>query len=77
MTELRDIDNLATPPEVGDWVLIERDGEKFIASGPVNGTRKASFFKPTPFDTLDQAVTASLVWAEQNEVPFVYIRAAQ
>jgi hypothetical protein len=49
----------------------------FVASGSLTTIDGPAFFKPAPFATLDEAVTASLVWAEQNEVPFVYVRAGQ
>ena len=74
MTEVRDIEVAATPPANEDWVLVERAGSKFAANGAVTAIDGMGVFKPEPFDTLDEAVTASLVWAEKNDVPYVYVR---
>jgi hypothetical protein len=75
MTQVKDIENSETPPQNEDWVLIEETDGKFVASGSLSAIDGPAFFKPAPFDTLDEAVTASLVWAEPNGVPFVYVRA--
>jgi hypothetical protein len=57
--------------------LIEKVDEKFVADGSVSAIDGPAYYQPEPFDTLDEAVTASLVWAEKNDVPFVYVRASQ
>jgi hypothetical protein len=75
MTQVKDIENSESPPKNEDCVLIEAADGKFVASGSLSAIDGPAFFKPAPFETLDEAVTASLVWAEQNEVPFVYVRA--
>lgn len=76
MTQVQDIEKSESPPENEDWVLIEATEGKFVASGSLTAIDGPAFFKPAPFGTLDEAVTASLLWAEQNEVPFVYVRAS-
>ncbi|WP_271898320.1 hypothetical protein [Candidatus Phyllobacterium onerii] len=75
MTQVQDIEKSDIPPENEDWVLIEVTDGKFVASGSLTAIDGPAFFKPAPFETLDEAVTASLLWAEQNDVPFVYVRA--
>ena len=77
MTQVKDIETRDTLPEGGDCVLIEKANGKFVANGSVTAIDGAGVFEPEPFDTLDEAVTASLVWAEENDVPFVYVRAAE
>lgn len=74
MVEVRDIQTNETPPENGDWVLIEKVGTKFVANGSAAGTRDVTFFKPGTFATADDAIAASVAWAVQNEVPVVYVR---
>ncbi len=49
----------------------------FVAFGSLATIDGPAFFKPAPFAALDEAATTSLVWAEENEVPFVYVRAGQ
>jgi hypothetical protein len=40
----------------------------------VAGKTDANLFEPRAFTTLDEAINASLIWAEENEVPVVYVR---
>ncbi|NTS30639.1 hypothetical protein HQ945_05175 [Phyllobacterium sp. BT25] len=68
MTHVKDIDNSANPPEKEDWVLIEKVDGKFVADGTVSAMDGPAYFQPEPFDTLDDAVTASLVWASEQFV---------
>ncbi len=77
MVELRDIEYDEDPPENEDWVLISRAGEKFVASGSSAETHGATFYSPQPFDTLDEAVTASRDWAAHNDVGVIYVRGAR
>lgn len=77
MTQIKDIDGASKPPEKEDWVLIEKVDGKFVADGSLSAIDGPAYFQPEPFDTLDEAVTASLAWAEQNEIPFVYVRASK
>lgn len=74
MTQLKDIDGASKPPEKEDWVLIEKVDGKFVADGSLSAIDGPAYFQPEPFDTLDEAVTASLAWAELNDIPFVCVR---
>ncbi|UXN67497.1 hypothetical protein N8E89_28795 (plasmid) [Phyllobacterium sp. A18/5-2] len=59
MTQVKDIDISATPPQNEDWVLIEKVDEKFVADGSVSAIDGPAYYQPEPFDTLDEAVTAA------------------
>jgi hypothetical protein len=74
MAEVREIEKEDALPE-GDWVLIESRGKwSYVAKGSAAGKNDATFFTPPGFTTLDDAINASLAWAELNEVPVVYVR---
>lgn len=76
MVQVRDIDSKEMPPENGDWVLVEKVGEKFTANGSVSGNMSATFFAPPAFDSIEEAIGASKSWAAENDVPVVYIRSS-
>lgn len=76
MVEVRDLRKDETLPDNGDWVLIEKVGERFTANGSVSGKRDATFFTPPAFQTEEAAIAASKAWAEANDVSVVYVRDA-
>jgi len=75
MVDVRDITHSEQPPENADCVVIDpTPGGKFVANGSASGKKSATFFKPPAFATLQQAIAASRQWAEENDVPVVYVR---
>jgi hypothetical protein len=74
MVEVREIEKDEALPD-GEWVVIEPRGNwSYVANGSVGGKNEATFFTPPAFTTLDDAINASLIWAEQNEVSIVYVK---
>jgi hypothetical protein len=57
------------------WALIEFDGERFVANGfrPDDG-QIGIYWTPAAFDTLYEAIAASIDWASANGVPAVYVK---
>lgn len=74
MVEVRDIARNEEPPAQAYHVIIEFAGGRFVANG--YGSEKAldAFWRPTAFDTLDEAIASSIAWASNNLVPVVYVR---
>lgn len=75
MVQVRNIAAHETPPSNVDHVFIERTGNKYTANGSVAHAKSGTFWTPPPFDTVDAAISASVGWAEQNDVTVVYVRA--
>jgi hypothetical protein len=73
--EFRQIEQSATLPFNADWVSIERGRGKVAAKGSLAGGRSATF-GPTLFADLQSAIGASKVWAEENNVPIIYMKIA-
>jgi hypothetical protein len=76
MVEVQNISLNETPPEGTDCVVIENAGNKFVANGSVAGERVVTFFKPPPFESLGAAIEAASAWAEENDVPVVYVKSS-
>jgi hypothetical protein len=75
LVEFRQIERSATPPLNADWVLIERARGRVAAKGALAGERGATF-GPALFADLHSAIGASKVWAEENNVPIIYMKVA-
>jgi hypothetical protein len=57
------------------WVLIEFDGERFVANGfKPDHDQIGIYWTPAAFDTLYEAIAASIDWASANGVPLVYVK---
>lgn len=56
----------------GDWVVIEPYGEKFAASGSVEGG--AVVFSPRPFNTEGAAIAAASRWAKAHGISVIHVR---
>jgi hypothetical protein len=74
MVEVQNISQNEKPPEGEDFVMIEKAGNKFVVSGSVAGQHAATFFKPSPFETLVAAIGAAQTWAEASNVHVVYVK---
>jgi hypothetical protein len=73
LVEFRQIEQSATLPFNADWVLIERARGKVAAKGSLAGGRSATF-GPALFADLQSAMGASKVWAQENNVPIIYMK---
>lgn len=63
-------------PSETDHVLIEPlPAGKFAAHGSAIHPNRVAFFNPSPFGTLDDAIAVSKIWAEENKVPVIYVKA--
>ncbi len=63
------------PHPDSDYVLVERlPGGKVSVSGAVMAETARRYWTPPEFDSLDAAIAAALWWADQNDVPLVYVR---
>jgi hypothetical protein len=76
MVEVQNIRKDEQPPEAAHWVLIEKTSSGvFTARGSAFASRNAiRFFRQSRYATFTAAVAAASAWAENNEVPVVYVR---
>jgi hypothetical protein len=72
MVMVRDIPRNEIPSERA-YVVIEFAGGRFVANGFKVG-QHGIYWTPAAFDTLDQAIEASVEWATENGVAAVYVR---
>lgn len=74
MVEIRNIQSRERYPEDAYCVIIEFAGGRFAANG--HGTEKGreTFWRPSAFDTVDEAIASSIAWASSNSVPIVYVK---
>jgi hypothetical protein len=75
VVEFRQIEPSAKLPFNADWVLIERARGKVAAKGSLARGRSATF-GPALFADLQSAIGASKVWAQENNVPIIYMKFA-
>jgi hypothetical protein len=75
VVEIRRIEPAANLPVDSDWALIERVRGKVAAKGSFARRAKASF-GPMVFADLDSALGALKLWAQQNDVPVIYLKEA-
>ena len=73
MVVVRDILRHERPAE-NMWVVIEFGGGRFVANGFRPDEGHGIFWTPPAFDTLDEAIAASIDWASKNGVPTVYVK---
>jgi hypothetical protein len=73
MVVVRDIHRSEMPAEAAR-VIIEFGGGRFVANGFKPGRQSGTSWTPPAFDTLDDAIEASVEWASKNGVPAVYIK---
>lgn len=74
MVEVRDIGRSDKPPEHAECVVIEKAGGRFVANGFSPRKRSGTFFSPPSFAALEEAISASVDWAAQHDVPVVYVK---
>lgn len=75
MIEFRQIERSATPPLNANWVLIERARGRVAAKGSLAWDRGGAF-GPALFADLHAAIGASKTWAEENNLPVIYMKIA-
>jgi hypothetical protein len=73
MIEIRDIALSVNPPSIGDWVLIEGLRGRFAAKGSLTKNDGVPF-GPIIFADLSSAMEASWAWAQENQVPIIYVK---
>ena len=73
MVEVHDIARYEKPPE-GGRVVIEPAGGRFVANGVSPAKGSEGYWRPPAFDTLDEAIAASIEWASKNDVFAVYVK---
>ena len=61
-------------PDAAAWVLIQRQGELFAVSGVAKGKTIDASFAPRGFDSAEEAIRASVAWADLLEIPVIYVR---
>jgi hypothetical protein len=76
VVEVRNVTARESIPD-SDHVLIEPvPGGKYRAIGSSAHRGGATVYRPSVFQTLEQAIRESVDWAGQSEVPVVYVREA-
>lgn len=61
-------------PNGAAWVLIQRQGELFAVNGVAKGNAIDASFAPQAFDSAEEAIKASVAWADLLEIPVIYVR---
>jgi len=61
-------------PNVAAWILIQREGPHFAVSGVAKGKTIDASFAPRGFDSAENAIKASVAWADLLEIPVIYVR---
>jgi hypothetical protein len=74
MVEVRDIHRHEQPPSGVYCVIIEFGGGRFVANGHGAEKGRETFWRPDPFDTLDDAIASSIDWASSHSAPVVFVR---
>jgi hypothetical protein len=74
MVDIRNIEKHETPPSGSSHVLIEKVSGRFRVIGFVAGKKEGTFFVPNLFDDLANAIAASRRWAEDEDVPVIYVK---
>jgi hypothetical protein len=74
MAIVRDIPKSERPFEDERCIVVEHAGGRFVANGFSPGKMSGAVWAPAAFPTLDEAVAASVAWAERNDVAIVYVR---
>jgi hypothetical protein len=74
MAEVQNIAKGASPPEDQPRIVIEHAGGRFVANGFSPGKAPGAFWAPPAFESLEDAIEASIAWADQNNVATVYVK---
>ena len=74
MVEVRNLQGDKVEPRGVSWVLIEKFGENFTVCGKAQGKAIDASFAPRGFDTAEQAIKASVTWADLLGIPIIYVR---
>jgi hypothetical protein len=62
-------------PSKANYVLVEPlPGGQFTARGSATTSHRLAFFNPSPFGTLNDAIASAKTWAEENNVPVIYVK---
>jgi hypothetical protein len=61
-------------PTVAAWILIQKEGPHFAVSGVAKGKAIDASFAPRGFDSAENAIKASVAWADLLEIPVIYVR---
>jgi hypothetical protein len=74
VVEVRNLHDNDGEPKETSWVLIEKMGENFSVTGKAQGKTIDASFAPRGFDTAEQAIKASVTWADLLGIPVIYVR---
>jgi hypothetical protein len=74
VVEVRNLQDNEIEPRGASWVLIEKMGGNFAVSGKAQGKAIDASFAPRGFDTAEQAIKASVTWADLLGIPIIYVR---
>jgi hypothetical protein len=74
VVEVRNLQGDVGEPKGGSWVLIEKMGDNFSVSGKAQGKTIDASFAPRGFDTAEQAIKASVTWADLLGIPVIYVK---
>ena len=74
MTEIRTLRDGDSVPEDAAWVSIKKEDGKFNVSGQAAGLDKPVFFAGPGFDTAEEAIKASVAWADLLGAGVLYVR---
>jgi hypothetical protein len=74
VVKVRNLQDDAVEPRGVSRVLIEKLGENCTVCGKAQGKAIDASFAPRGFDTAEQAIKASVTWADLLGIPIVYLR---
>ena len=74
MVEVRNLQDSEKEPQGASWVLIEKTGDHFAVCGRAQGQAIDASFAPRGFDTAEQAIKASVTWADLLGIPVIYVK---
>ena len=74
MVEVRELGPEESAPEGAAWVLIDKEDGKFKVSGQAAGTDRPVFFSRPGFASAEEAMKASIAWADLLAVQILYVR---
>jgi hypothetical protein len=74
VVEVRNLQDSESEPQGTSWVLIEKMGDNFAVCGRAQGKAIDASFAPRGFDTAEQAIKASVTWADLLGIPVIYVK---
>jgi hypothetical protein len=74
VVEVRNLGSNQAGPDGAAWVLIEKVGDKYSVTGRASQKAIDASFAPREFDTAEEAIKASVVWADLLGIPVLYVR---